>query len=328
MFFPTNSRYGKKKSLARRFADSDCGYFLRHRIVPWLRLVRLPNLLTAFGDSLAGASLAAALNGTELSFWSVLDVCFCSVVLYMFGTIQNDWCDLPEDTRLRPERPLPNREVSVPAAALVAIACLIVALILAALTGRITFVLAFLLAVVISAYNFKLKHSLVSGAVSMGLCRGLNMLLGVSLVAITPAVILPVIGLTLYIGFVTWLADGENRRQIPTRNVFYPPIALFVSWFITLFFIPGEALWRAFLPSLLCIVVVIVFAFLAAKPLYNHSTQPSVMRKFIGTLIGLLIPWQAAWVVFGATGHVILVLVLAVVTWCLMKLASKGIAQS
>ena len=328
MFFPTYSGYGKKKSLARRFADSDCGYFLRHRIVPWLRLVRLPNLLTAFGDSLAGACLAAALNGTELSFWSVLDVCFCSIVLYMFGTIQNDWCDLPEDTRLRPERPLPNRDIPVPAAALVAIACLIVALILAGLTGRITFILALLLAVVISAYNFKLKHSLVSGAVSMGLCRGLNMLLGVSLVAITPAVILPVVGLTLYIGCVTWLADGENRRQIPTRNIFYPPIALGVSWFITQFFIPGETLWRAFLPSLLCMVVLIVIAVLAAKRLYNRSIQPSAMRKFIGTLIGLLIPWQAAWVVFGATGHIIWVLVLAVVTWLLMKLASKWIAQS
>ena len=326
MFFPTY--YGKKKSLARRFADSDFGYFLRHRIVPWLRLVRLPNLLTAFGDSLAGACLAAALNGTELSFWSVLDVCFCSIVLYMFGTIQNDWCDLPEDRRLRPERPLPNRDIPVPAAALVAIACLIVALLLAGLTGRITFILALLLAVVISAYNFKLKHSLVSGAVSMGLCRGLNMLLGVSLVAITPAVILPVVGLTLYIGCVTWLADGENRRQIPTRNIFYPPIALGVSWFITQFFIPGETLWRAFLPSLLCMVVLIVIAVLAAKRLYNRSIQPSAMRKFIGTLIGLLIPWQAAWVVFGATGHIIWVLVLAVVTWLLMKLASKWIAQS
>ena len=296
--------------------------------MPWLRLVRLPNLLTAFGDSLAGACLAAALNGTELSFWSVLDVCFCSIVLYMFGTIQNDWCDLPEDRRLRPERPLPNRDIPVPAAALVAIACLIVALLLAGLTGRITFILALLLAVVISAYNFKLKHSLVSGAVSMGLCRGLNMLLGVSLVAITPAVILPVVGLILYIGCVTWLADGENRRQIPTRNIFYPPIALGVSWFITQFFIPGETLWRAFLPSLLCMVVLIVIAVLAAKRLYNRSIQPSAMRKFIGTLIGLLIPWQAAWVVFGATGHIIWVLVLAVVTWLLMKLASKWIAQS
>jgi 4-hydroxybenzoate polyprenyltransferase len=328
MFFPTNSRYGKKKSLARRFADSDCGFFLRHRIVPWLRLVRLPNLLTAFGDSLAGACLATALSGKELSFWSVLDVCFCSVVLYMFGTIQNDWCDLPEDTRLRPERPLPNREISVPAAALVAIACLIVALLLAGLTGRITFIIALLLAVVISTYNFKLKHSLVSGSVCMGLCRGLNMLLGVSLVGLTPAAIFPVIGLTIYIGGVTWLADGENRRQIPTRNIFYPSIALGVSWFITLFFISGNVLWKAFLPSLLCIAVVIAFALLAAKPLYNRSTQPSTMHKFIGTLIGLLIPWQAAWVVFGATGHILLVLVLAIITWLLMKLASRWIAQS
>ena len=87
-------------------------------------------------------------------------------------------------------------------------------------------------------------------------------------------------------------------------------------------------MWRAFLPSLLCMVVLIVIAVLAAKRLYNRSIQPSAMRKFIGTLIGLLIPWQVAWVVFGATGHIIWVLVLAVVTWLLMKLASKWIAQS
>ena len=53
-----------------------------------------------------------------------------------------------------------------------------------------------------------------------------------------------------------------------------------------------------------------------------------MMRKYIGTLIGLLIPWQAAWVFFGAPGHTILVLVLAIITWLLMKLASKWISQS
>ena len=328
MFNSKTTQYGRKKSFAKRFADSELGYFLRRRILPWMRLIRLPNVLTAFGDSLGGACIAAALNGIELSFWSVLDVCFCSTVLYIFGMIQNDWCDLPEDTRLRPERPLPNHDMPVAAAALVAIACALVALTLAALTGRTTFILALLLVVAISAYNFKLKHSLASGSICMGLCRGLNMLLGVSLVGITPAIILPLLGLTIYIGAVTWLADGENRKHIPTRAVFTPAITLGVSWLITLFFIPGKALWPALLPSLLCIAIAVFFAFWAALRLYNRSVQPAMMRRFIGLLISLLIPWQAAWVLFGATSHILLVLVLAAVTWLLIKLLSKWIAQS
>ncbi len=328
MFTSKTTKYGRKKSFAKRLADSELGYFFRRRILPWMRLIRLPNVLTAFGDSLGGACIAAALNGIELSFWSVLDVCFCSTVLYIFGMIQNDWCDLPEDTRLRPERPLPNHDMPVAAAALVAIACALVALTLAALTGRTTFILALLLVVAISAYNFKLKHNLASGSVCMGLCRCLNMMLGVSLVAFTPAIILPLLGITIYIGAVTWLADGENRKHIPTRAVFIPAIALGASWLITLFFIPGKVLWPAFLPSLLCIAIAVFFAFWSAKKIYNRSVQPVMMRRFIGLLISLLIPWQTAWILFGATSHILLVLALAVITWLLIKLFSKWIAQS
>ena len=325
MLFSSRPSYGNNRN---RFANSEFDYLLRRQIIPWMRLIRLPNVLTAFGDSLGGACIASALSEQEMPYWSVLDVCFCSIVLYIFGLIQNDYCDVLEDSRLRPERPLPNRDISKAAAALVAIACLVVALLLSALTGRTTFIIALLLAVAISAYNIKLKRSLVSGSICMGLCRGLNMLLGASLVAIPPAILLPIIGVSLYIGFVTWLADGEKRRHIPTAKVFYPAITLAASWFLTLFFISGIYLWRAILPSLLCIAIAVFCAFMAAYAIYNRSVQPSAMRRFIGTLIGLLIPWQAAWIVFGTGTHWLMVLLLAGLTWLLMKCLSRWISQS
>lgn len=326
----------KKKSVLRKAWNDFCArqegslyvIFFKARIMPWLRQVRFPNLFTVIGDPLAGACVASALKGEPLPFWMTLDICFCSLLLYIYGVIQNDWCDLPEDSRLRPERPLPSRQISVLSAALVAIACFLVALILALLTGRRTFIVAIVLGIMISAYNFVMKKSLIPGSVSMGLCRGLSMLLGASVVGISLPLLIPVAAETFYIGCVTWLSEGENRRQIPKRNVYLPCCAFGVGWLATLLFLPSSAVWSAFWPSLLCILAAIGVSWQAAYQICDKSVKPEDMRVFIGKLITCLIPWQAALIMLSAQGHVFLVLVCACIALLAASLMRKAISQS
>src|SRR5262245_2678680 len=87
---------------------------LRH----WLQLFRVPNLFTVPGDPLAGFLLAtgwthegrAWLDG-RAAFAVVASVC-----LYAAGLAMNDLCDLAEDRRDRPARPLASGAIPVSAA--------------------------------------------------------------------------------------------------------------------------------------------------------------------------------------------------------------------
>ena len=81
--------------------------------MPWLRLLRLPNLFTAPGDSLAGYFLAMTFKGNvSINVWIIVLLTAISVFTYAFGVVMNDVMDYQEDCRNRPERPLPSGKIS------------------------------------------------------------------------------------------------------------------------------------------------------------------------------------------------------------------------
>ena len=81
--------------------------------MPWLRLLRLPNLFTAPGDSLAGYFLASAFIGNKaVSTRTIVLLAVTSVFIYAFGVVMNDLVDYKEDCINRPERPLPSGKIS------------------------------------------------------------------------------------------------------------------------------------------------------------------------------------------------------------------------
>lgn len=273
----------------------------RRIFIPWSRLVRAPNLFTVPGDMLGGAILASVLTQGRLSFWGMFCMSISSVLLYSFGTIFNDLCDLPMDSRLRPERPLPSRQISTRAAALAALGCVVAGIFLALFNGRRPFYVSIVLTMMILAYNLHLKKFLAPGSIAMGLCRGLNFLLGASVVGFSWGVFPAALGLTAHIFMVTWLADGENRLQIPKNNVFFPALAFLVAWLVTLPFIPNNVLRASGGASFCCLLIAVGMNFRAAMGVFNKSTPPAKMRRLIGQLIRTLIFWQAAWIVL--IGH-------------------------
>ena len=288
--------------------------FFNHEILPWLRLLHLPRIFTSIGEPLAGACLAAVMAETELSFWTLLDVCFCSIAINAFGMIQNDWCDQAADRRLHPDRPLPQRQIPILAAAAVALACILVALCLAAISGHRVFLVAVTQLILICAYNFTIKKTLVGGAVGMGICRALNVMLGASLVVISPAIFILMLSVGIYAAVLMTFRgyDSMGLRQVPGKAVFMPAGVMLLGWLATL---PWTAARGAFLAPFVCIVVSVGVAVYLAIRIYGKAVGRDAIKRFIVLLFLNMIPYQAAWITMPRASNWLVVFVCFAIFW-------------
>ena len=146
-------------------------------IIAYLQLIRLPNVITAAADSLAGWLLV---TGSLAGPGHWLPLLGSSMLLYASGTMLNDVFDFEVDCQERPGRPLPSGRASRRAAAWFGGLGLVVGPILAfSLVSTRSGMVAAALALTILGYDAGLKRFWV-GPILMGACRGLNLLLGTS----------------------------------------------------------------------------------------------------------------------------------------------------
>ena len=197
-------------------------------LLAFAQLVRLPNTFSALADICFGGIA----TGLALTHWPTF-VCLLgsSMLLYWSGMVWNDYFDVLEDRRDRPGRPLPSGRVSMRSALLFAIA-LTIGGILLALLADVRFdeegvglrwrsvPIAGVLVVVIFLYNGVFKATFV-GPVFMGLCRLLNILLGLSILGTWPPgwgwLVAIVIG--TYIAGITWFARTEAEMSSQTMLI-------------------------------------------------------------------------------------------------------------
>ena len=114
------------------------------------------------------------------------------------------------DALERPERPIPSGRASVNEATLLGSVLLVVGVLAAAQVSLLSAGIATCIAVAALLYDALSKHHSVIGPLNMGLCRGGNLMLGVSAV---PAILgeywfLAVIPI-VYIAAITTLSQGE-----------------------------------------------------------------------------------------------------------------------
>ena len=145
----------------------------------YLALIRLPNVFTAPTNVLAGYFSSVALedaNGTHLGALMI-----SSALLYVAGIILNDYFDIEVDKKERPSRPLASGMIKKEHAMVVALAALIAANTISIVAVSLeSFAISVALSGVIVAYNYRLKRSAVTGSLSMGTARFLNVILGAS----------------------------------------------------------------------------------------------------------------------------------------------------
>ena len=180
---------------------------------PYLELLRPANVATSLADVLAGYAIAG-LAAPRVLPWLLL----ATACLYGGGIVLNDFFDRKLDAVERPERPIPSGRVSAGRAAALGAALLAIGLLAGHLASRDGGPISAAIVIAVLLYDSWGKRQRLIGPVNMGLCRGLNLCLGMAAVPGTigahwPVAILPV----AYIAGVTMVSRGEvsgGRRGV------------------------------------------------------------------------------------------------------------------
>ncbi len=298
----------------------------------WLQLFRAPNLLTVPGDPLAGY-LLASFGAVEDKLGYAIGASLC---FYAGGLLLNDLVDLPEDRRERPSRPLPSGAVAVPVVAAVLGVLFAIGLWLCWQIDRVAFATGGALLLAIVAYNCGSKRIPGVGAINMGLCRGLSMMLGVTAVphgdltyrliaaGRLDYVLVPVVISTAYIAAITNLARFETHTLIPRIPKWLPLLVISIGAFVFLRHLEDSGM----ISSTPLFVIAIAGAFQVAMRLERDPATP--VPAEIGKLIRLLLLLQSSYCAsmaalgafFGNTvGYASTVILLAL--WPISRLLSR-----
>jgi 4-hydroxybenzoate polyprenyltransferase len=287
------------------------------KLVGYLRLMRLPNIVTAMSDVLAGVAIAGSLisitfgrvaegplslgklmlqqDSTE-TVKIILLLLLATSCLYGGGVVLNDVFDAKLDRTERPERPIPSGLISKRSAAIFGFLLLLIGIVAAAFTNTNnlfsqTTLLATLIAIGAVVYDKWSKHNDFLGPLNMGICRGLNLLLGMSVVAYAlqffwAIALVPVI----YIGAITMISRGEVHGG--SRKTLYLAAVLYIIVAVTILVVSymNDTLTKS-LPF------VLLFCLLIFPPLQTAIVRPEGPKigKAVKSGVLALILMNASW---------------------------------
>ncbi|MCU7549940.1 UbiA-like protein EboC [Chitinophagaceae bacterium LB-8] len=295
------------------------------KLVGFLRLMRLANVITAVSDIMAGIAIAGYFNtmdGHINSFQPAALLIIATVGLYGGGVVFNDVFDAELDKVERPERPIPSGLISKGAAAFFASLLIIMGIAAAAMIHpeglfSVSGLIAVAIAVAAIVYDKWGKHYAVLGPLNMGLCRGLNLLLGMS---ILPEVLSQYWYISLvpivYIAAITMISRGEVHGS--SRSTLYGAVALYGI-------VIASILAVAFTNNNLWYVVcfLLLLALMIFPPLQKAIREPKgpLIGKAVKAGVIALIVMNAAWAAaFGTIYYALLILLLLPVSIWLAKL--------
>jgi 4-hydroxybenzoate polyprenyltransferase len=253
-----------------------------------LLLMRPANLPTAAADIIAGAAIVGVFSNSLPSAigMDLLLLVLASMALYAGGVVLNDVFDLKIDQVERPERPIPSRTVPLRTASFLGSGLLLLGLSLSLLVGNHPALVALVLAFAIVLYNALAKHHVFFGPLVMGSCRGLNLLLGMSLFGLPPLslwyyMLLPLV----YIGAVTLVSRGEvhggNRNNIVLSGILY---AVVVGLIMVL--MPKTmAIWLSVLPFLLLFILAIYRPLIKAYKVNSPNNIKKAVKAGVLSLV-------------------------------------------
>lgn len=230
----------------------------------YLELVRPPNVMTAVADVLAGYAVAGLGNHRALPWLIGSTAC-----LYAGGVTLNDFFDRGIDAAERPERPIPSGRTPAAAAATLGGMLLAAGIGAAALATREAAFIAMAIVGFVLLYDAWGKRHPAIGPWNMGLCRALNLLLGIAAVpaALEGAWSLALIPL-VYIAAVTAVSQGEvhgGRRGVAL-------VALISLSFVLLALIALSV--TAPRPSLAALALVALLAWRVGPPFWTVWRTP------------------------------------------------------
>lgn len=274
------------------------------------QLMRPANVITAISDVLAGIAISGFFAKPEMTNVELLPVLLLSistVCLYGGGVVFNDVFDASLDKVERPERPIPSGVVTIREASLLGGLLLAVGIGTAVIASAVSGLIALAIAVFALVYNRWSKHNPVAGPLNMGLCRGLNLMLGISIVASALAhswfiAVVPI----AYIAAVTAISRGEVHGG--NKNALYLAAFLFivVIGVIFGFSVNGQMMWWTVI-FLLPFTLIIFFHLVKAI----RNPIPENIGKAVKAGVIALILMNAAWAAaFNVIGLALIIIIL------------------
>jgi len=269
-------------------------------------MMRPANVVTSVADVLAGAAIAGVFSAEIFKdhLQAVIMLCFSTACLYGGGIVFNDVFDADLDKIERPERAIPSGRVSQQQASVFGSILLLAGIISAGLVSAVSASLAVAISLFALLYNKISKHHPFWGPLNMGLCRGLNLLLGMSILTATLQqlyflAIVPIV----YIFSITMISRGEvhggGRRNLYIAAILYGIVTGFILYFSYL----NDKL-------LLSAIILIPFLWMIFKPLIKAIQNP--VGKNIGGAVKAgvisLILMDAAWAATFSTIYAALII--------------------
>jgi hypothetical protein len=253
----------------------------------YLRLMRIPNVFTAFANVAAGVFLARG-GQIEPRDWLVVAA---SGSLYCGGMVWNDYCDRHIDAQERPDRPIPAGEISPNAAAALGGVLFALGLALCARHGFAPLLVSVLLCAAILLYDGSLKNTW-AGPLAMGSCRTLNVILGLSVVAPGSAWY-AALSLPILLGIFTLLITQLSRFEVggTEANRLHTTLGGFAGLAVigALFVFGGAALRDVSPLSWLAAAGLIAYVIWRGasllRPLWRAATGPSLGRAIGGGIL-------------------------------------------
>lgn len=196
----------------------------------FFQLLRPANIVTSVADVWAGAAVSFGLVGLFLDergfAVSLVWLSISTACLYGGGVVLNDFFDASLDSRERPERPIPRGDATRLQAGVLGFLLLLAGILFAFFAGTIPGVLAGGIAGLVLLYDTKAKKHSFFGPVNMGLCRSVNLLLGISIVPeLTGRMSWLGLFPLVFITAVTVISRGEvfggNKKALQTSLIMY-----------------------------------------------------------------------------------------------------------
>jgi len=292
-------------------------------LLGYTRLARPANLPTAAADILAGVAIAGIISNSlrtdfleSVPFLDVFYLVFASVFLYAGGVILNDVFDYKIDVLERPERPIPKGIISLRSAAVYGGLVLTIGIFLAFLVTNSSGVIAIALAFAILFYDAIAKKYNFLGPLNMGLCRGLNLILGMSVLESLVYWWLAIIPI-VYIFAITLISRGEvhgkNKNHIVLAGVLYVAVifaVLAIAYFYT----------DSLLTTLLYLTL---FGFMVFRPLlkaHSENSPKNIKKAVMAGVISLIVLDAAMGATFSTWWYGLLILALLPISIGLSKL--------
>ncbi len=265
--------------------------------------MRPANIVTSVADVLAGATIAGFFGSSGFGspgfspsqkIATGLLLSLSTIGLYGGGVVFNDVFDAALDAVERPERPIPSGLIKRREAAILGLVLLVAGILIALWVHPVSGLLAGLIATAALLYDKWGKHHTFLGPLNMGLCRGLNLLLGIS---VLPAAIaqdwhiacVPI----LYIASITMISRGEVHGG--SRNLLYFAAALYT---LVIGCILAVAVGKGAAP--LTLLFLAPFAWMIFKPLFTAIREPvgrnigKAVKAGVIALILMNASWAAA----------------------------------